>query len=171
RHTRFSRDWSSDVCSSDLIQDRPTIRRPYIIFGTTEWHLWRIVRFPFQNIYRLTDLATVIARHEGVIKMSIVESIPMQIIQIIVDDDISSGQIAVFVSRVVVFQEHRLRKQDMLSIGRKLHILQTSLHIGKLYGITSCYIFSPQLPFQCINYITIFFDFEYRFAALVLCEL
>src|SRR5690606_40137797 len=23
RHTRFSRDWSSDVCSSDLVDDRP----------------------------------------------------------------------------------------------------------------------------------------------------
>src|SRR5690606_39661309 len=23
RHTRFSRDWSSDVCSSDLVQDVP----------------------------------------------------------------------------------------------------------------------------------------------------
>src|SRR5690606_39824640 len=23
RHTRFSRDWSSDVCSSDLIRSRP----------------------------------------------------------------------------------------------------------------------------------------------------
>src|SRR5690606_40801002 len=23
RHTRFSRDWSSDVCSSDLIRERP----------------------------------------------------------------------------------------------------------------------------------------------------
>src|SRR5690606_17332979 len=24
RHTRFSRDWSSDVCSSDLVQVRPS---------------------------------------------------------------------------------------------------------------------------------------------------
>src|SRR5690606_39768803 len=28
RHTRFSRDWSSDVCSSDLAgRDRPGVRR------------------------------------------------------------------------------------------------------------------------------------------------
>src|SRR5690606_40497655 len=28
RHTSFSRDWSSDVCSSDLTGDDPTARRP-----------------------------------------------------------------------------------------------------------------------------------------------
>src|SRR5690606_39418707 len=27
RHTRFSRDWSSDVCSSDLMSDSDRIRR------------------------------------------------------------------------------------------------------------------------------------------------
>src|SRR5690606_41043540 len=26
RHTRFSRDWSSDVCSSDLLVDRNTVK-------------------------------------------------------------------------------------------------------------------------------------------------
>src|SRR5690606_40799778 len=26
RHTRFSRDWSSDVCSSDLLDERPNVR-------------------------------------------------------------------------------------------------------------------------------------------------
>src|SRR5690606_40052599 len=31
RHTRFSRDWSSDVCSSDLIQrDLPSLNEPVI---------------------------------------------------------------------------------------------------------------------------------------------
>src|SRR5690606_39281181 len=33
RHTRFSRDWSSDVCSSDLVTERSTVMsvtvRPY----------------------------------------------------------------------------------------------------------------------------------------------
>src|SRR5690606_39569647 len=28
RHTRFSRDWSSDVCSSDLPERRPVPRQP-----------------------------------------------------------------------------------------------------------------------------------------------
>src|SRR5690606_39523578 len=28
RHTRFSRDWSSDVCSSDLLLPPPRLRRP-----------------------------------------------------------------------------------------------------------------------------------------------
>src|SRR5690606_40805289 len=26
RHTRFSRDWSSDVCSSDLVDDKKVVR-------------------------------------------------------------------------------------------------------------------------------------------------
>src|SRR5207302_5558097 len=29
RHTRFSRDWSSDVCSSDLALGRPYCTRPH----------------------------------------------------------------------------------------------------------------------------------------------
>src|SRR5690606_40565969 len=35
RHTRFSRDWSSDVCSSDLQQYRPGIDRPAREQGAT----------------------------------------------------------------------------------------------------------------------------------------
>src|SRR5690606_40763271 len=31
RHTRFSRDWSSDVCSSDLHVARVTIDRPAVL--------------------------------------------------------------------------------------------------------------------------------------------
>src|SRR5690606_41046633 len=34
RHTRFSRDWSSDVCSSDLVSDltgyQPTANKPVV---------------------------------------------------------------------------------------------------------------------------------------------
>src|SRR5690606_40882662 len=33
RHTRFSRDWSSDVCSSDLIMDSPHIGGAGNTFG------------------------------------------------------------------------------------------------------------------------------------------
>src|SRR5690606_40493466 len=32
RHTSFSRDWSSDVCSSDLAQKTIRRTRPYLVF-------------------------------------------------------------------------------------------------------------------------------------------
>src|SRR5690606_40110762 len=35
RHTRFSRDWSSDVCSSDLSQ--VTLVPQYILFKNFDW--------------------------------------------------------------------------------------------------------------------------------------
>src|SRR5690606_26274916 len=44
RHTRFSRDWSSDVCSSDLVRQRiglsepPAVRRRH----TCEYVAWRL---------------------------------------------------------------------------------------------------------------------------------
>src|SRR5690606_41085218 len=33
RHTRFSRDWSSDVCSSDLRRFRVAGHKPYALVG------------------------------------------------------------------------------------------------------------------------------------------
>src|SRR5690606_40721322 len=36
RHTRFSRDWSSDVCSSDLL-DAPETLEPPRVFPPTRW--------------------------------------------------------------------------------------------------------------------------------------
>src|SRR5690606_3827815 len=45
RHTRFSRDWSSDVCSSDLLQyqeERPVFIRP--IYG--QWGMDPAVAMP-----------------------------------------------------------------------------------------------------------------------------
>src|SRR5207302_7090389 len=38
RHTRFSRDWSSDVCSSDLVPRAITPRDIGILFRTKEGH-------------------------------------------------------------------------------------------------------------------------------------
>src|SRR5690606_40886930 len=35
RHTRFSRDWSSDVCSSDLVERQ----RQHVLVGGLEGHL------------------------------------------------------------------------------------------------------------------------------------
>src|SRR5690606_36089748 len=35
RHTRFSRDWSSDVCSSDLERLETLMRQPVTVDGTT----------------------------------------------------------------------------------------------------------------------------------------
>src|SRR5438128_12308608 len=41
RHTRCYRDWSSDVCSSDLLRrDRPQV--PGDTLGGVAWHLWPI---------------------------------------------------------------------------------------------------------------------------------
>src|SRR5690606_40580406 len=46
RHTRFSRDWSSDVCSSDLDREQRTLlaANTTVITGLTAWshHLWPI---------------------------------------------------------------------------------------------------------------------------------
>src|SRR5690606_40136213 len=33
RHTRFSRDWSSDVCSSDLLDPKEFDDRSYVYYG------------------------------------------------------------------------------------------------------------------------------------------
>src|SRR5690606_33284600 len=35
RHTRFSRDWSSDVCSSDLVELVVTLNLPFSLWGAT----------------------------------------------------------------------------------------------------------------------------------------
>src|SRR5690606_39707783 len=41
RHTRFSRDWSSDVCSSDLATRYPRQKFvPLTILGGTTWALY-----------------------------------------------------------------------------------------------------------------------------------
>src|SRR5690606_39785280 len=37
RHTRFSRDWSSDVCSSDLGSDKPDLRFGVELTDLTEY--------------------------------------------------------------------------------------------------------------------------------------
>src|SRR5690606_483126 len=34
RHTRFSRDWSSDVCSSDLVVFKVRVNLPKLVVGT-----------------------------------------------------------------------------------------------------------------------------------------
>src|SRR2546429_4805986 len=47
RHTRCSRDWSSDVCSSDLILSSPMI--PEIAFGTDGWRGVIAEDFTFAN--------------------------------------------------------------------------------------------------------------------------
>src|SRR5204863_2641333 len=39
RHTRSLRDWSSDVCSSDLLKNRPAMR---LILGYT-FHSWELL--------------------------------------------------------------------------------------------------------------------------------
>src|SRR5690606_40611066 len=36
RHTRFSRDWSSDVCSSDLVADRHSITTLRVRYAETD---------------------------------------------------------------------------------------------------------------------------------------
>src|SRR5690606_39730716 len=56
RHTRFSRDWSSDVCSSDL----PKIRRQNVSHGWCRIVLiilWTSKRLIFANGPSCTELA------------------------------------------------------------------------------------------------------------------
>src|SRR5690606_2990274 len=44
RHTRFSRDWSSDVCSSDLIPR--SVEEAAMCEGATGWQVWRHIVLP-----------------------------------------------------------------------------------------------------------------------------
>src|SRR5690606_39378490 len=39
RHTRFSRDWSSDVCSSDLMTQSPEVRQLLPLLPAEDEHL------------------------------------------------------------------------------------------------------------------------------------
>src|SRR5207247_4253890 len=41
RHTKSSRDWSSDVCSSDLLNEQLERNRMHSIFSIREYHLAR----------------------------------------------------------------------------------------------------------------------------------
>src|SRR5690606_40599119 len=46
RHTRFSRDWSSDVCSSDLVDTmKPEVARAAVAAGATMWNDVAALRF------------------------------------------------------------------------------------------------------------------------------
>src|SRR5690606_33663493 len=59
RHTRFSRDWSSDVCSSDLVVERQTQPPRYFTDGTLLSAMTGIARFvqdkDLKKILRATD--------------------------------------------------------------------------------------------------------------------
>src|SRR5690606_39344292 len=52
RHTRFSRDWSSDVCSSDLMRNDPD-SVGLILMNTAQSHFpdvaWLLDRFPLSR--------------------------------------------------------------------------------------------------------------------------
>src|SRR5690606_40243573 len=53
RHTRFSRDWSSDVCSSDFIDALDPEQRERLRFPVDhdEWRNWANVhRFPREGV-------------------------------------------------------------------------------------------------------------------------
>src|SRR5690606_39433910 len=61
RHTRFSRDWSSDVCSSDLLQSWratliPAIAVPVVLLGT-----FAVLYFAGFSVNTLTLFGLVIA--------------------------------------------------------------------------------------------------------------
>src|SRR5690606_39583109 len=64
RHTRFSRDWSSDVCSSDLLDQLLTCRDRLATLqadatniaalardADPEWYIWGAVGAPMAQIY------------------------------------------------------------------------------------------------------------------------
>src|SRR5690606_39913132 len=63
-HTRFSRDWSSDVCSSDLFinvlfsSDVPTVKRKQ--FSQFTWVVLFLITIPFSTscLYRLLASST-----------------------------------------------------------------------------------------------------------------
>src|SRR5690606_41106476 len=62
RHTRFSRDWSSDVCSSDLYGSKAYFAHPYSSWerGTNERHNGILRRFiPKSKSLKDISLATV----------------------------------------------------------------------------------------------------------------
>src|SRR5438876_440852 len=44
RHTRWTGDWSSDVCSSDLGPELGMYQDPYSKFGQLTYEMWRAVR-------------------------------------------------------------------------------------------------------------------------------
>src|SRR2546422_8923566 len=55
RHTRCSRDWSSDVCSSDLIQTACIQRFPTVLNQVLDIELLR-VRWPACKLWRIEPL-------------------------------------------------------------------------------------------------------------------
>src|SRR5690606_40246696 len=52
RHTRFSRYWSSDVCSSDLLLDEPT---NHLDFQMMEWLKEELNRLPSAILFVTHD--------------------------------------------------------------------------------------------------------------------
>src|SRR5690606_40653587 len=58
RHTRFSRDWSSDVCSSDLLSLRPVIEQEALAYAVASISPAEIDRINIHNAsYRAMHLA------------------------------------------------------------------------------------------------------------------
>src|SRR6266436_6508087 len=58
RHTRCSRDWSSDVCSSDLIAPGPVptdLNRPFL--GTPEGRAMTAALIPLGRVGEIDDVA------------------------------------------------------------------------------------------------------------------
>src|SRR5690606_40946846 len=56
RHTRFSRDWSSDVCSSDLLPDQ--------IYDVTAWSLPLMFNLDYQTCGQTPKVASTLASSE-----------------------------------------------------------------------------------------------------------
>src|SRR2546430_8072162 len=52
RHTRFDCDWSSDVCSSDLVFDAvpPVLKEAAYGIGCTTWEVVRYVVLPYTRV-------------------------------------------------------------------------------------------------------------------------
>src|SRR5690606_40235609 len=59
RHTRFSRDWSSDVCSSDLVGSFFLVNVGTLFFGVTFTQRDRVHAFGRPIVYRMILLAAV----------------------------------------------------------------------------------------------------------------
>src|SRR5690606_40479697 len=62
RHTRFSRDWSSDVCSSDLNTYAITLRQAYV-----SWNNWLAgqTRSNFQDTAALPEAVDFVGVTDG----------------------------------------------------------------------------------------------------------
>src|SRR5690606_40673144 len=56
RHTRFSRDWSSDVCSSDLVLEGQAVAPADLPGVTGPWQVSGRNRLSFEDMVRL-DIA------------------------------------------------------------------------------------------------------------------